>query len=79
MGKDTLKVGIIGSRKYENRRKIKEFIFKLKLDILVKLCKNEIIIKVDDKATGKPIVIPTFRGEIICQSIILNQLKVDLG
>ena len=30
MGKDTLKVGIVGSRKYENRRKIKEFIFKLK-------------------------------------------------
>ena len=32
MGKDTLKVGIVGSRKYENRRKIKEFIFKLKTD-----------------------------------------------
>jgi len=30
MGKETLKVGIVGSRKYENRRKIKEFIFKLK-------------------------------------------------
>jgi predicted Rossmann fold nucleotide-binding protein DprA/Smf involved in DNA uptake len=30
MGKDTLKVGIVGSRKYENRQKIKEFIFKLK-------------------------------------------------
>ena len=32
MGKDTLKVGIVGSRKYENRQKIKEFIFKLKND-----------------------------------------------
>ena len=32
MGQDTLKVGIVGSRKYENRRKIKEFIFKLKND-----------------------------------------------
>ena len=32
MGKDTLRVGIVGSRKYENRRKIKEFIFKLKTD-----------------------------------------------
>ena len=32
MGKDTLKVGIVGSRKYENRKKIKEFIFKLKRD-----------------------------------------------
>ena len=32
MGKDTLKVGIVGSRKYENRRKIKEFIFKLKTE-----------------------------------------------
>jgi predicted Rossmann fold nucleotide-binding protein DprA/Smf involved in DNA uptake len=30
VGKETLKVGIVGSRKYENRRKIKEFIFKLK-------------------------------------------------
>ena len=30
MGKETLRVGIVGSRKYENRRKIKEFIFKLK-------------------------------------------------
>ena len=30
MGQDTLKVGIIGSRKYENRKKIKDFIFKLK-------------------------------------------------
>ena len=30
MGKDTLKIGIVGSRKYENRKKIKEFIFKLK-------------------------------------------------
>ena len=26
MGKDTLKIGIVGSRKYENRKKIKEFI-----------------------------------------------------
>ena len=32
MGQDTLKVGIVGSRKYENRNKIKEFIFKLKQD-----------------------------------------------
>ncbi|MBT4207277.1 DUF2493 domain-containing protein [Candidatus Woesearchaeota archaeon] len=32
MGKDTLRVGIVGSRKYENRRKIKEFIFKLKTE-----------------------------------------------
>ena len=32
MGKDTLKVGIVGSRRYENRQKIKEFIFKLKQD-----------------------------------------------
>ena len=32
MGQDTLKVGIVGSRKYENRKKIKEFIFKLKND-----------------------------------------------
>ena len=32
MGQNTLKVGIVGSRKYENRRKIKEFIFKLKQD-----------------------------------------------
>jgi len=30
VGKDTLRVAIVGSRKYENRRKIKEFIFKLK-------------------------------------------------
>ena len=30
MGQETLKVGIVGSRRYENRRKIKEFIFKLK-------------------------------------------------
>ena len=30
MGENTLKVGIVGSRKYENRKKIKEFIFKLK-------------------------------------------------
>ena len=32
MGQDTLKVGIVGSRKYENRKKIKEFVFKLKQD-----------------------------------------------
>ena len=32
MGQDTLKVGLVGSRKYENRKKIKEFIFKLKND-----------------------------------------------
>ena len=32
MGKDTLRVAIVGSRKYENRRKIKEFIYKLKTD-----------------------------------------------
>ena len=32
MGQDTLKVGIVGSRRYENRQKIKEFIFKLKND-----------------------------------------------
>ena len=30
MGKETLKVGIIGCRDYENRQKIKKFIFKLK-------------------------------------------------
>ena len=30
MGQDTLKVGIVGSRKYEHRQKIKDFIFKLK-------------------------------------------------
>ena len=30
MGENPLRVGIVGSRKYENRRKIKEFIFKLK-------------------------------------------------
>ena len=30
MGENPLKVGIVGSRKYENRKKIKEFIFKLK-------------------------------------------------
>lgn len=30
MGKDTLRVAIVGSRKYENRKKIKDFIFKLK-------------------------------------------------
>tara|TARA_B100001564_G_C20058372_1_gene410823 strand:+ start:7 stop:423 length:417 start_codon:yes stop_codon:yes gene_type:complete len=32
MGQDTLKVGIVGSRVYENRQKIKQFIFKLKQD-----------------------------------------------
>ena len=32
MGENPLKVGIVGSRKYENRKKIKEFIFKLKKD-----------------------------------------------
>jgi len=32
VGKDTLRVAIVGSRKYENRRKIKEFIYKLKTD-----------------------------------------------
>ena len=32
MGQETLKVGIVGSRKYENRNKIKEFVFKLKQD-----------------------------------------------
>ena len=32
MGENPLKVGIVGSRKYENRNKIKEFIFKLKQD-----------------------------------------------
>ena len=32
MGENPLKVGIVGSRKYENRKKIKEFIFKLKTD-----------------------------------------------
>ena len=30
MGKETLRVAIVGSRKYENRQKIKKFIFKLK-------------------------------------------------
>ena len=30
MGENPLKVGIVGSREYENRKKIKEFIFKLK-------------------------------------------------
>ena len=30
MGENPLKVGIVGSREYENRMKIKEFIFKLK-------------------------------------------------
>ena len=30
MGENPLKVGIVGSRKYENRKKIKDFIFKLK-------------------------------------------------
>ena len=29
MGQDTLKVGIVGSRKYENRKKIKEFICRI--------------------------------------------------
>ena len=32
MGENPLKVGIVGSREYENRKKIKEFIFKLKHD-----------------------------------------------
>ena len=32
MGENPLRVGIVGSRKYENRKKIKEFIFKLKND-----------------------------------------------
>ena len=32
MGENPLKVGIVGSRVYENRKKIKEFIFKLKND-----------------------------------------------
>ena len=30
MGENPIRVGIVGSRKYENRKKIKEFIFKLK-------------------------------------------------
>ena len=30
MGENPLRVGIVGSRKYENRKKIKDFIFKLK-------------------------------------------------
>ena len=30
MGENSLRVGIVGSRKYENRKKIKDFIFKLK-------------------------------------------------
>ena len=30
MGKGSLRVAIVGSRKYENRQKIKKFIFKLK-------------------------------------------------
>ena len=30
MGETPLQVGIVGSREYENRKKIKEFIFKLK-------------------------------------------------
>jgi len=30
MGESPLRVGIVGSRKYENRNKIKDFIFKLK-------------------------------------------------
>jgi len=32
MGENPIRVGIVGSRKYENRKKIKEFIFKLKTD-----------------------------------------------
>ena len=32
MGENPLKVGIVGSRIYENRKKIKEFIFKLKTE-----------------------------------------------
>ena len=31
-GENPIRVGIVGSRKYENRKKIKEFIFKLKTD-----------------------------------------------
>ena len=30
MGKETLRVAIVGSRDYENRQKIKKFVFKLK-------------------------------------------------
>ena len=30
MGENPVRVGIVGSRKYENRKKIKDFIFKLK-------------------------------------------------
>ena len=32
MGENPIRVGIVGSRKYENRKKRKEFIFKLKTD-----------------------------------------------
>ena len=32
MGENPIRVGIVGRRKYENRNKIKEFIFKLKTD-----------------------------------------------
>ena len=32
MGENPIRVGIVGSRKYENRKKMKEFIFKLKTD-----------------------------------------------
>tara|TARA_B100001094_G_scaffold15499_1_gene13356 strand:+ start:99 stop:515 length:417 start_codon:yes stop_codon:yes gene_type:complete len=32
MGQNPIRVGIVGSRKYENRQKIKQFIFKLKTD-----------------------------------------------
>ena len=32
MGENPIRVGIVGSRKYENRKKLKEFIFKLKTD-----------------------------------------------
>ena len=32
MGENPLKVGLVGSRKYENRKKIKEFIYKLKIE-----------------------------------------------
>ena len=31
MGENPLRIGIVGSRKYENRKKIKDFIFKLKM------------------------------------------------
>ena len=33
MGENPLRVGIVGSRKYENRKKIKDFIFKLKNEL----------------------------------------------